>query len=268
MTQHTPTYHLDRTLPLGRDLDWLPGPIKARRWWTTSATWAATAGLATAVTVASLGALAPIAAVAAVGGFLAGDRAGRARMRRGLERLARGRLDLLRLGASAEDDLVHVTGRVTAVTTLTSVLHGVPGVYRRMTFRHGWRRYLHEAAMDFDLVGGDGERIRVHVSGAHLLAPASRDLAEYPTAVLASRALSPALQSLWGDDGRGLTRRDQPVPAAEVVLGAGAMVEIIGHKTRTIDPTAQSPNREPPMRTALRSGQIPLIIAPVNPITE
>jgi hypothetical protein len=257
-------YPLDRTHPLVRDLDWLPGPIKAQRWWTTSVTWAATAGLATVVTVSSLGALAPIAAVAAVGGFLAGDRAGRARMRRGLERLARGRLDPLRLGASAEDDLVHVTGRVLAGTPLASVLHGVPGVYRRLTFRHGWRRYLHEAAVDFDLVGDDGERIRVHVAGARLLAPAARDLAEYPVAALAVRPLPPSLEPLWGPGASRLAAKGHPLPAAEVVLCAGAEVEIIGHKTRTVDPTAQSPNREPPMRSALRSGQIPLIITPLD----
>ena len=257
-------YQLDRTQPLSRELDWLPAPLKARRWWTSGLAWAATAGASTALAVASMGTLAHLAALGAVGGFVAGDRAGRARMRRGLERLAHGRLDLVRLDAATEGHLVHVAGRIAATTPFVSFLHQVPAVYRRMTFRHGWRRWLHEAAVDFDLVDASGAYIRVHVDGAHLFAPAARQLVDYPIAALTSRPLSPSLSALWGAGAAGLAARGPALAAAEIALPPGALVEIIGEKTGTVDPSAApSPGgRAPPMRAALRSGRIPLIITP------
>jgi hypothetical protein len=50
------------------------------------------------------------------------------------------------------------------------------------------------------------------------------------------------------------------------VLAPGALVEIIGEKTGTVDPTAPSSpgGRAPPMRAAMRSGEIPLIITPAT----
>jgi hypothetical protein len=259
-------YPLDRTHPLSRELDWLPPSLKARRWWTSGLTWAATAGGATALTVASMGALAHLALLGAVGGFVAGDRAGRARLRRGLERLAHGRFDLVRLDAAAEGHLVHVAGRVVSASPLASVLHQVPAVYRRLTFRHRWRRWLHEAAVDFDLVDASGAHIRVLVDGAQLFAPAARQLADYPVAALATRPLSPSLQRLWGAGAAHLAAAGDSLAAAEIALPPGTRVEIIGEKTGTVDPTAApSPGgRAPPMRASLRSGQIPLIITPAG----
>jgi hypothetical protein len=259
-------YPLDRTRPLSRELDWVPAGLKARRWWTSGVAWAATAGAATAVAVASMGTLAHLAALGAVGGFVAGDRAGRARLRRGLERLAHGRLDLARLDAAGEGHLVHVAGRIASSAPFASFLHQVPTVYRRMTFRHRWRRWLHEAAVDFDLVDAAGAYIRVHVDGGHLFAPAARELADYPVAALTSRPLSPSLVALWGAGAAGLVAPGGVLSAAEIALAPGALVEIIGEKTGTVDPTAApSPGgRAPPMRAALRSGRVPLIITPAS----
>ncbi|HET6149335.1 MAG TPA: hypothetical protein VFH68_17495 [Polyangia bacterium] len=149
---------------------------------------------------------------------------------------------------------------------MATVLHQVPAVYRRLTFRHRWRRWLHEAAVDFDLVDASGAYIRVHVDGARLFAPAARQLADYPVATLASRPLCPSLEAVWGAGAANLGPMGGALAAAEIALAPGALVEIIGEKTATVDPTAaRSPGgRAPPLRAALRSGQIPLIITPAS----
>jgi hypothetical protein len=254
---------LDRTLPLSEELAWLPPELRAVRWsvWGVSAL---LAGLGVAVTVASGGLLAHLAALGAAGGVLASGRLGRTLMRRRLEQLARGRLDLVRLGAEREGRLVHLVGRVDLVgAPLAGLLHGVPGVYRRMTFRLGGRRYLHESAVDFDLVGATGERVSVLVEGARLFAPAPADLVDYPVTPFAGKP-PPSLAYLFGEqllepDHRG------PLQAAELVLRPGDEVEIVGEKTSKVDPSAVAPiARLPPMRAALRSGRIPLIITPVR----
>ncbi|HET6149336.1 MAG TPA: hypothetical protein VFH68_17500 [Polyangia bacterium] len=56
-------FPLDRTLPLSRELDWLPASLKAQRWWCSGVAWAATAGATGALAVVSLGTLAHLAAL-------------------------------------------------------------------------------------------------------------------------------------------------------------------------------------------------------------
>ena len=261
-----PRLDLDRTQLLRQELDWLPPELRAVRWsmWGLSA---AFAGLGLAVTVASGGLLAYLAAVGAAGGALATGGLGRSLLRRRVERLAHGQLDLVRLGAEREGRLTHVVGRIAvAGVSLAGLLHGVPGVYRRMTFRLGGQRYLHEAAVDFDLVDGGGERIAVLVDGARLCVPPPGELVDYPPEVLAGQALPGSLEGLLRPQLARLRARGRGLPAAESLLRPGAAVEIVGCKTERVDPTVGSAaGRRPPMRPALRSGRIPLIISPAAP---
>jgi hypothetical protein len=260
-------YQLDRTHPLRDDLDWLPRELKALRWSTTGATWAGATGLALAATIASAGMLAHVAAGAAAAGLYAGARLGRSLTRRRLERLARGRLDLVRVGGATEGRLVHVAGRVIARANLPSFLHAVPSVYRRMSFRLSGTRFVHEAAVDFDLVDAAGERLRVHVAGARLFVPAPRDLADYPAALFTRPDLPPSLAAVLGPRGAEIAGRRASVPAAEIALCAGALVDVIGYKTETPDPTAEARmGRGPPMRPALQAGRVPLIVTPAAPV--
>jgi hypothetical protein len=257
---------LDRTQPLAEELAWLPPELRAVRWymWGLSA---GLAGLGVAVTVASGGALAYLAAVGAAGGALATGGLGRSLLRRRVEQLAHGKLDLVRLGAEREGQLVHVLGRIApAPEGLAGLLHGVPGVYRRMTFRLRRQRYLHEAARNFDLVDSAGERISVLVDGARLYVPPPRELVDYPPEVLARQTLPTSLDPLLRPELVRLAGHGRGLPAAESVLRAGAAVEILGCKTEKVDPSvAASGGRRPPMRPALRSGRIPLIITPALP---
>jgi hypothetical protein len=257
---------LDRTQPLRQELAWLPPELRAVRWsmWGLSA---ALAGLGLAVTVASGGLLAYLAALGAAGGALATGRLGRSLLQRRVEQLAHGQLDLVRLGAEREGRLIHVVGRVaTAGAGLAGLLHGVPGVCRRMTFRLGGQRYLHEAAVDFDLVDAGGERISVLVDGARLCVPPPGELVDYPPEFLDGQVLPTSLEALLRPQLTRLRARGRGLPAAESVLRVGAAVEIVGCKTERVDPTVGSAiGRKPPMRPALRSGRIPLIICPAVP---
>jgi hypothetical protein len=55
-----------------------------------------------------------------------------------------------------------------------------------------------------------------------------------------------------------------PVSAAETVLTDGQVVEIVGYKSRTVDPTiVERLERETPLRATLRGGkELPLLISP------
>jgi hypothetical protein len=258
-----PGLDLDRTYLLRRELEWLPPELRAVRWsmWGVSAL---LAGLGVAVTVASGGALAHLVAVAAAGGAVAGGPLGRSIMRRRLQRLARGQLDMVRLGAEPEGELVHLAGRISlSGPPLRGFLFGVEGVYRRMTLRLWHRSYLHESAVDFDLVDSAGERISVLVQGSRLLVPPPRELVDCPRPMFASQPPPPSLAALMGKHPTRQVAEGRAIPAAEFVLRPGAEVEIVGYKTGKVDPSAGSGiGRSPPMRPALRSGRIPLIITP------
>lgn len=256
---------MERTHPLGHDLDWLPRELKVGRWSVTGASWAGSVAAAGALTIASAGLLVHVAAVTGAAGMYAGGRLGRAFMLRRLDRLARGRLDLIRVGELEEGQLAHVAGRVVATDTLVGVLHGVRGVYRRLVFQWRGRRYVHEAAVDFDVVDASGTRLKVEVDDARLLIPARKETASYPEALFARGELPASLRETFGRDPPS-PRTNRTVEAVEHVLQPGTAVQIIGYKTDAVDPTLGARvGHALPMRTALRSGRVPLLITPSVP---
>ncbi|MBC8133251.1 MAG: hypothetical protein H7X95_09755 [Deltaproteobacteria bacterium] len=262
-------YTLDRTHRLRADLDWMPRELKALRWSVTGACWVGATGLAVAATIGSGGALAHVAAVAAAGGLYGGARAGRAMMLRHLGQLAHGLKDLDKIDRQAEGRLIHVSGRVSAVETLPTFLHGVPSVYRRMTFRLGHSHYVHEGAVDFDLVDDAGSRLHIHVDDARLFVPPARALADYPASLFTSRPQPPSLAAVVSAHvaRAGATAAAASIASGEVMLPVDARVDVIGYKTESIDPVAgTSVGRGPPLRVALRSGRIPVIISPHAPL--
>jgi hypothetical protein len=201
-------------------------------------------------------------AVLAAGGYVAGDRAARGVLRGRLRKLAHGAVDLSRLPAEADGELVHVTGKVRA-------LGGSQGVYQRMVFSFdGATRVVHETAQDFWLVG-QGEPVLVDVGEARLLADGKQQSIDgtLPRALELETLARPLLTD------RTLQHRDQrrqkgkrigAVRVSEYVLRDGDDVEIVGYKSRTIDPTvAMRMERETPFRATLRGGKaLPLLIVP------
>lgn len=256
---------MERTHPQGADLDWLPRELKVGRWSVTGASWLGSVAAAGALTIASAGLLVHLAALTGAAGVVAGGRLGRAFMLRRLDHLARGRLDLIRVGTLEEGQLAHVAGRVEARETLRGLLHGVPGVYRRLLFRWGGRRYVHEAAVDFDVVDAAGARLRIEVDDARLLVAAGKETASYPESLFARAELPPSLRAAFGADPPS-TRTNRVVEAVEHVLRPGMQVQVIGYKTEAVDPTMGTRlGRALPTRPALRSGRVPLLITPTPP---
>jgi hypothetical protein len=262
---------LDRTVRARHDLDWLPGSFKALRWAVVGTVWAGVGGL--------LGALILFAkhgfivygkgiAVLFAGGYVAGDRAARAVLRGRLNKLARGGVDLSKLKQEADGELVHVRGRIKARETLQPLLGDGPAVYRRVVFSVGGERWVHEAAVDFHLVDATGERVLVQVAGAHLVAPEpKRTKIEGETAhSIFELTLDPQLRKSADSAGVRIGRADKSaISAGEIVLRDGDEVEVVGVKTRSIDPTVEMRlMRDTPERATLRSGkELPLIVSPV-----
>ena len=253
-------YPLDRTEPFGRDLAWLPSHLRALRSGTVVALWTSTTLAAIATAVLSGGAFAHLALLLGAGGFYAGDRLSRAIVRAQVRRLARGRVDLANLHREADGELVHVRGKVSAQATLPGFLHGTPSVYRRMSFVFFGTRLVHHAAVDFDLVDESGELVTVQVAGARLLAP-EVEHADYPATRFSEQPLPPTLERLFA--GRRESLRGA-ISAGELLLRHGDDVEIVGYKTRTVDPrVAMRLARDTPMRATLRAGrELPLLITP------
>lgn len=257
-------YPLDRTEPAGRDLAWLPPHLRALKLGTTVALWTGTALTATAAAILSGGGLAHLALVLGAGGLFAGDRLARALALRSLRKLAHGEADLARLTHHTDGDLIHVRGRIHATSTLPSFLHATPSVYRRMTFTISGTRLVHHAAVNFDLLDDTNHPIAIEVAGARLLAPTT-DPADYPASVFQSQPLPPSLTRAL--EGQALSR---PIPASEILLRSGEQVEIVGYKSRTVDPRVQSRlERDTPMRATLRAGRdLPLLISPIGRRSE
>ena len=173
-------------------------------------------------------------------------------------RIADAPLPLGELRDQAEGTRVHVRGRVKAVEVLEGVLSGTRGVFRRLIFeRRG--RWVHEAAVDFELVDERGEHIHVEAAGGRLLAPTWESM-PYPKAIWTGPRISPSLADAVRK--LALDRRAE-VPAVEFVLRDGDLVDVVGVKSRVVDPTGDpSLYREPPTRAAVRSAQSrPLVVA-------
>jgi hypothetical protein len=173
-------------------------------------------------------------------------------------RIADEPLPLNELRDRVDGTRVHVRGRVQADAVLHGVLSGTRGVFRRLIFeRRG--RWVHQAAVDFDLVDEQGERIHVETAGGRLLAP-TWEAMPYPPSVWTGPRISPSL----ADAVRKLQLdRCAAVPAVEFVLRDGDLVDVVGAKSRVVDPTGDPfLYREPPMRAAVRSASsCPLIVA-------
>ena len=256
---------LDRTEPTARQFAWLPPSLRTRRRFVTGAIWAATGTLlAGGVALVPPMALSwKLLAALGVGGGILGERVGSALVRRHVARLARGEVSLARVHEQTEGEVVYVRGRVRAGTEhgeLQGLLHGVPGVYRRLVFRAGGTRWIHEAAVAFDVVDAHGEWIRVEPRGARLLAPVA-ELMDYPASAFTGARVTPSLAAVMAGHKVDLA---QPIPASELVLRDGDEVELVGHKSQTADVTGHGGSfREPPQRAVLRSGDVlPLLITP------
>ncbi len=260
---------LDRTEPTARQFAWLPPSLRARRRLVTGAIWAATGTLlAGGVALVPPMALSwKLLAALGVGGGILGERVGSAVVRRHVARLARGEVSLARVHEEAEGEVVYVRGRVRAEPEhgeLHGLLHGVPGVYRRLVFRAGGTRWIHEAAVAFDVVDARGESIRVEPRGARLLAPVA-ELMDYPASAFTGPRVTPSLAAIMAGRAPGHTvNLAQAIPASELVLRDGDEVELVGHKSQTADVTGHGGSfREPPQRAVLRSGDVlPLLVTP------
>jgi hypothetical protein len=158
--------------------------------------------------------------------------------------------------------LVHLSGRVCARTTISSLIDERPAVYRRLRRRiSGWVRWatfgmgeealVYEKAVDFLLIDNAGEAVLVDVRNARLIAtrPKYQRLDRGPAF---ERIL--ALPLL---DKRPSQKR---IAVAETLLADGDRVDILGYESRT-DATAERLPREAPLRATIRSGsQFPLLL--------
>lgn len=280
---------LVRTHDASHDLDWLPPRLRLLR----AIRWLAGGGviagfIALAVLThgsGSIGGMAYFIGLLAAAAFYGGDQIARGIIRRRLDRLARGLGDLRLLGREADGELVHVRGRVRALKTLDGFLDGDRpgdrrggaagprrGVFRRMVVVHQGARMVHEAAVDFQVIDDSGERVTVLVEGARLLAPEPRlrplpaeDLTRLAALDLPSR-FARLVADLRDRHRRG--KRITTPRAGELLLVDGDPVALVGYKTRLVDPSIATLERETPMRPTLRSGrEMPLLIALV-PVAE
>jgi hypothetical protein len=259
----------ERTHLLRHDLDWLPGWLKALRWTVAGTVWAGLFG-----GVAALVAFSHVhviffgkgLAALALGGIYAGDKAARGLLRRRLVKLAHGDVDIKRLKHEADGELVHVKGRVKARQRLTGMLGG-EGVYRRLLINIGEQKVVHEAAVDFHLVDESGEMILVQTAGARLIAqePDKKPLTGDVVGLVKSLSLPPKAQAAAGEwEFRFKTGKStRAVSGGEVLISDGQEVEIVGYKSRTVDPTiVERLERETPLRATLRGGkELPLLIS-------
>jgi hypothetical protein len=268
------SHSLERT-HLGRhDFDWLPPHYRAIRWTVAGGIWT---GMVAGVAALSWFAHFNIAvfgkglAVLGTGGYVAGDRAARAVMRGRLKKLARGAVDLKRLPAEPDGELVHVVGKVRMRTPLAGmVATDDRAVYRRVLISLDTYRIVHEAAEDFWLVADGGEPVLVETGQARLLvADATPKWYAADSVVAQAIEALPLPPDLEHTMQRRAARRAKGkklarLRVAETLLRDGDLVEIVGYKSRTIDPTVASRlERDTPYRATLRGGKsLPLLIAP------
>lgn len=255
------TIAIERTHPVGRDLDWLPFGSRALGRLVTAAMFAVAgvaivAGLVVVPIPEQLYVTGPVALLPA--GFLS-ERARRALMRRAVARLARGEIHLAAVDAREEGELVVVRGKIVADELLPGVIHRDRGVYRRLTMTAVNQIWIHEAAVDFSLIDAEGGRIRVQGAGARWLIE-SQPMRTYHPQELDREGVPPVVRDL-------VRRSDALIPASERVLTAGTEIEVVGYKTVTTDPTGTATDyRSAPQRATLRSGpRLPLVIISDRP---
>jgi hypothetical protein len=175
---------------------------------------------------------------------------------RSLPRFSRRDIAIAAVAAQAEGAMVAVHGRIEVAEPLRGVLVEVNGVYRRMLFRLDVM-WVHEAAVDFALVDGRGERVLVQSADARWLVN-DRETFQYPAARLDHDGSPPEV--------RAHVRGHATIDAFEQVLEPGTLVQVVGYKTTSADPTGDSHGyRLPPQRATIRSGpKRPLVITRVT----
>ena len=251
--------HLER-----HDRDWLPPSVRRTGWAVSGAVWGG-AGLAFVGAVFAAPAIFLFWKTLAVGGAgvaVLGERAGRFAFRRKLARLTRGEVPLAELRARQEGELVCVRGKIEAGSTLTGILHGTAGVYRRLTFE--WRGvWVHEAAVDFSLVDDRGHRVLVQAAGARWMVP-SRERISYPVARFRAPEVPREIRE------RLEHTSDATIDAFERVLEVGTEVQIVGYKTASPDVGGDVTDyRSPPKRATLTSGDdLPLVITTIRDLED
>jgi hypothetical protein len=279
-------FHLQK-----QDLDWLPPNLQMVRKVVSRTIWTGAIGAGVAsIALPHLhlaGLVGGFTKAMFVGGVFAGDRAARSLLRRRLIKLTHGQLDLSRLRQEPDGELVHVRGRVRAGRHLPGVFDpSVRAVYRRLRLFLGDElpvlRWIHEAAVDFSLVDERGEAVTVQVQGARLVVAdpklvrlgdcdpeVERILALLPMAANAHAWLArrdarvqrgkPLLRS----PARGHWRGDFRLAVGEALLRDGDEIEVVGYKSRVVDPTlAARLERDIPLRATLRSGrELPVILS-------
>jgi hypothetical protein len=132
----------------------------------------------------------------------------------------------------------------------------------------GFVRVVHETAENFWLVG-DGEPVLVEVDDARLLADGKEQMLDSEDERVRTLEVLPLPRELDRFLAQRAKRREKGkkprrVRVAEYELVDGAAVEVVGYKSRTIDPTIASRlERDTPFRATLKGGKnLPLLIAP------
>jgi hypothetical protein len=254
------------------DLDWLPERYRLLRGAVVGGVWSTIAGGIIAMFWAGGGHVFPVfgKAFVAIGaaGYWLGDRASKSLIAARMGKLASGQVDLARLSNQEDGDLVHVRGRVRAEQTIAGVLSDAAGVYRRTRVSFDDIQVIDEEAVDFQLIDGEGHAIAIEVEGARLVAhdpkmvavPQSERICSLAKPVAAQRALTQAAR------GKGRPLAKIGFTGAEILLKPGDEIEVVGYKSRKVDPTVQDRLfRETPMRATLRAGKdLPLILSRVK----
>ena len=272
LPRYTKGVALDRSQRAKNDLDWLPPSFKAVRWAVAGTVWTGITGaLVALIAVAKHGFwfYGKGFALLFAGGYYAGDQAARAVLRRRLKALAHGDVELGKLAQEPDGELVHVRGVVRAREQIAAVLSPRQAVLHRVVFSVGGERWVHESGHDFLLRVADGEDVLIEVSEARIVAPEPKRKkveGELARAVF-ELSLEPQYRNIAPDDIMHVSRTDKgAVLAGEVVICEGDEVEIVGYKSRSIDPTvAIRMERDTPERVTLRAGKaLPLLIAPTG----
>jgi hypothetical protein len=260
---------LDRSQRAKNDLDWLPPSFKAVRWAVAGTIWTGITGMLVAlIAVAKSGFwfYGKGFALLFAGGYYAGDQVARGVLRRRLKALAHGDVELSRLKQERDGELVHVRGVVRARDQIGAVLSSRQVVLRRVVFSIGGERWVHEAGHDFLLRVADGEDVLVEVEGARIVAaePKRTKIEGELARTVFELSMEPQYRGK-SDELLHVSRNDKgAVMAGEVVICDGDEVEVVGYKSRSIDPTvAIRMERDTPERVTLRAGQeLPVLIAP------
>jgi hypothetical protein len=190
------------------------------------------------------------------------------RFKRRFEKVRRGEMRFEQLSNAQDGELCLVRGRVQAQHMVEGVAQAQRGVFRRTHIIVGHLPLVDEQAEDFSLIDHDGERITVDVSEARFDEPdppfrMREDYNRFAALPLPRGALN-LLSFLETAPQRG--RPPIYLFAAESMLEAGEEIDVIGYKSRVVDPTVVDRlARETPMRTILRGGQdLPVILSRVR----